>query len=73
MASETYLGNPRLKSVGQPVEWTEESVLEYKKCMESPEHFIKNYVKVIHVDKGLISFEMYSYQQKVNAFHKAWS
>ena len=45
MSSETYLGNPRLKSVGQPVEWTEESVLEYKKCMESPEHFIKNYVK----------------------------
>ena len=65
MASETYLGNPRLKSVGQPVEWTEESVLEYKKCMESPEHFIKNYVKVIHVDKGLISFDMYSYQQKM--------
>ena len=59
------MGNPRLKSVGQPVEWTEESVLEYKKCMESPEHFIKNYVKVIHVDKGLISFDMYSYQQKM--------
>ena len=65
MASETYLGNPRLKSVGQPVEWTEESVLEYKKCMEYPEHCIKEYVKVIHVDKGLIPFDMYPYQQKM--------
>ncbi len=63
--SEHYLGNPRLKSVGQPVEWTKESVQEYKKCMESPEYFIKHYVKVIHVDRGLIPFDMYPYQEKM--------
>ena len=63
--AETYLGNPNLKSVGQPVEWTEESVEEYRKCMEDPQHFIENYVKVIHVDKGLIRFDMYPYQKKM--------
>ena len=63
--SEHYLGNPRLKSVGQPVEWTKESVQEYKKCMESPEYFIQQYVKVIHVDRGLIPFDMYPYQEKM--------
>ena len=63
--AETYLGNPNLKSVGQPVEWTEESVKEYRKCMEDPQHFIENYVKVIHVDKGLIRFDMYPYQKKM--------
>ena len=67
--AETYLGNPNLKSVGQPVEWTEESVEEYRKCMEDPQHFIENYVNVIHVDKGLIRFDMYPYQKKmINSF-----
>ena len=67
--AETYLGNPNLKAVGQNVEWTEESIQEYKKCWEDPEHFIQNYVRVVHVDKGLISFEMYPYQKKmINTF-----
>ena len=67
--AETYLGNPNLKAVGQNVEWTEESIQEYKKCWEDPEHFIQNYVRVVHVDKGLISFDMYPYQKKmINTF-----
>ena len=33
--------------------------------MEDPQHFIENYVKVIHVDKGLIRFDMYPYQKKM--------
>jgi hypothetical protein len=60
--SETYLGNPNLKNVGQKIEWTEESLTEYMKCKESPEYFILNFVKIIHVDKGLVPFEMYDYQ-----------
>ena len=63
MASETYLGNPNLKNVGQNVEWTEETLQEYVKCKDDPEHFIRNYVKIIHVDKGLVPFEMYDYQK----------
>ena len=67
--AETYLGNPNLKAVGQNVEWTKESIKEYKKCWEDPEHFIQNYVRVVHVDKGLISFDMYPYQKKmINTF-----
>ena len=67
--AETYLGNPNLKAVGQNVEWTEESIQEYKECWKNPQHFIENYVKVIHVDKGLISFDMYPYQKKmINTF-----
>ena len=63
MASETYLGNPNLKNVGQKIEWTEETLTEYMKCKEDPEHFIQNYVKIIHVDHGLVPFEMYDYQK----------
>ena len=63
MASETYLGNPNLKNVGQKIEWTEESLTEYMKCKENPEYFIANFVKIIHVDKGLVPFDMYDYQK----------
>ena len=63
MASETYLGNPNLKNVGQKIEWTEETLTEYMKCKDDPEYFIQNFVKIIHVDQGLVPFEMYDYQK----------
>ena len=63
MASENYLGNPQLKNVGQKIEWTTESLAEYMKCKEDPEYFIRNYVQIIHVDRGLVPFEMYDYQK----------
>ena len=63
MASENYLGNPNLKSVGQKINWTEKNLAEYMECKENPEHFIENYVKIVHVDRGLVPFEMYDYQR----------
>ena len=63
MASENYLGNPNLKNVGQKIEWTEETLTEYMKCKDDPEYFIQNFVKIIHVDKGLVPFELYDYQK----------
>ena len=64
--SPFYLNNPNLKSIAQPVEWTEDSLQEYMKCKESPEHFIRNYVQIIHVDRGLVPFNMYDYPQAYN-------
>ena len=63
MASENYLGNPNLKNVGQNIEWTEESLEEYMKCKDNPEYFIENHVRIVHVDKGLVPFDMYPYQK----------
>ena len=63
MASENYLGNPNLKNVGQNIDWTEASLEEYMKCKEDPEYFIQKYIRIVHVDKGLVPFEMYDYQQ----------
>jgi len=59
---DLYLGNPNLKSVGVPVEWTDESVTEFVKCSKNLRYFINNYVQIIHVDRGLVPFEMYDYQ-----------
>ena len=63
MPSEQYLGNPLLKNIGVQVDWTPETVEEYKKCMESPLYFIKNYVEIVHVDKGLVKFDMWDFQE----------
>ena len=63
MASANYLGNPNLKNVAQKINWTEENLTAYMLCKEDSEHFIRNFVKIIHVDRGLVSFEMYDYQK----------
>ena len=63
MASANYLGNPNLKNVAQKINWTEDNLTTYMLCKEDSEHFIRNFVKIIHVDRGLVSFEMYDYQK----------
>ena len=70
MAKQSYLGNPNLKGTGVSVDWTPESVEEYKKCMESPLYFIKNYVQIVNVDRGLVPFDMWDFQEDmINHFH----
>ena len=70
MTEATYLGNPNLKKANVQQEWTKEELLEYKKCMEDPLHFIQTYVKIVSLDEGLIPFKMYNFQKEmVGTFH----
>ena len=55
--NEHYLGNPNLKAKGVDVEFTKEQVAEYLRCGQDPLYFIKKYVKIVHLDRGLIPFE----------------
>ena len=67
---EHYLGNPLLKKSNVPVEWTKENIVEYQKCMEDPIYFIKNYIKIVSLDEGLVPFELYDFQEEiVNTIH----
>ena len=59
----SYLGNPLIKRDGVAEEWDAMKLREYKKCMEDPSYFCKQYVKVIHLDKGLVPFDLYPYQE----------
>lgn len=63
--SEIYNNNPKLKSSGVEVQWTQEQAKEYVKCMNDPIHFIKTYVKIVNLDQGLINFELYPFQEKM--------
>jgi hypothetical protein len=66
-----YLGNQRLKKVGVELSYTEEQVAEIIKCTEDPVHFIKTYVKIVNVDRGLVPFEMWPFQEDmVKSFHE---
>ena len=68
--SEGYLGNDRLKKVGVDISFTEEQAAEFVKCSQDPVYFIKNYVKIVNVDKGLVPFDMWSFQEEmVRDFH----
>ena len=66
-----YLGNQRLKKVGVELSYTEEQVAEIIKCTEDPVHFIRNYVKIVNVDHGLVPFNMWPFQEEmVKTFHE---
>jgi hypothetical protein len=60
-----YLGNPNVKRDGVQQQWTEHDVKEYAKCMNDPAYFAKTYVKIISLDKGLVNFNLYAYQEKM--------
>lgn len=63
--SEGYLGNRNLKKSDEQIEWTPELIKEYMKCAQDPIYFAKEYIKIVHVDKGLVPFEMYDYQKDI--------
>ena len=60
--ADYYLSNPNLKASGVPVQFTKEQVSEYIKCRNDPVYFIRNYVKIISLDHGIIPFDLYEYQ-----------
>ena len=69
--SEHYLGNPNLFKANTKIEYTEDQIKEIAKCMEDPIYFIKNYIKIVNIDEGLVPFNMYKFQEKmVDTFHK---
>ena len=63
--SDAYLGNPNLKKINVPVEFTKEQIKEFTKCESDPLYFIKNYVQIVSLDKGLVPFELYDFQEKM--------
>jgi len=67
--NDRYQGNPNLKRSNVNIEYTDEQIEEYIKCAHDSRYFIEKYVKIVHIDKGLVPFDLYPFQAKmVNAF-----
>ena len=63
--SKNYLGNPNLKATDVKIDWTKEQLEEYAKCSRDPIYFIQKYVKIVSLDKGLVPFELYDFQEEM--------
>ena len=63
--NEAYLGNPNLKKVNTPVEFTKEEIIEFQKCKEDPIYFMEKWMKIVSLDEGLIEFKLYPFQKKI--------
>lgn len=60
-----YNGNMNLKRINTPIDWTPELLAEYVKCKGHPIYFIETYMKIVHVDKGLIPFILHDFQKEM--------
>jgi hypothetical protein len=63
--SEAYLGNPNLKKVNTPVEYTQDQIVEYQKCAGNPIYFMEKYIRIVSLDEGLVPFAMYDFQKDI--------
>ena len=63
--TDAYLGNPNLKKVNTPVEYSKEQILEYEKCANDPIYFMEEYVQIVSLDEGLVKFKMYPFQRHI--------
>ena len=68
---EIYLGNPNLKKANVSTEFTKKQVSEYMKCAQDPVYFIREYIRIVSLDEGVIPFDMYDFQESmVEKFHQ---
>lgn len=63
--NQTYLGNHNLKGIGVEQEFTPSQVKEYIKCSKDPLYFVKNYVKIVTLDEGLVQFRPWDFQENL--------
>jgi hypothetical protein len=67
---QNYLGNPNLKKANVQQQWTKKELQEYKKCMDSPQYFVENYIMIVSLDEGLVPFKLYDFQKDmIGTFH----
>jgi hypothetical protein len=60
-----YNGNQNIKGKGVQIEFTPEMLQEWIKCAKDPIYFAESYIKIVHVDHGLIPIQMYDYQKEI--------
>ena len=69
--NQIYLGNPNLKKANVATNFSPEQVREFVKCSRDPAYFIRNYIRIVSLDEGVIPFNMYDFQEEmVGKFHE---
>lgn len=60
-----YLNNQKLKKAFVKIPFTRDQIDEHIRCQKDVVYFIENYVKIVSLDHGLVSFDMYSFQKQM--------
>lgn len=60
-----YKNDATLPALGSTHNYTEDEAREIIKCKRDPAYFIKNYIRVNNLDKGIVPFVLYPYQEKL--------
>ena len=68
---EVFKGNASLPPADATYAYSVDELREFVKCSQDPVYFIKTYMKIIQVDKGLVPFEMWEFQENmVQCYHE---
>lgn len=69
MANLGYNGNSKLRKAYTQISMSQYEIDEFEKCMNDQIYFVKNYVKIVVLGKGLQPFNLYSFQDDmINTF-----
>lgn len=60
-----YNGNVTIKKAGVQQKLSPHEIEEYVKCRDDPVYFCRKYVKIIDLDRGLVHFDMWDFQEKM--------
>lgn len=60
-----YNGNVNIKKAGVQQKLSPYEIEEYVKCRDDPVYFCRKYVKIINLDRGLVNFDMWDFQEKM--------
>ena len=64
-----YNGNPRLRRAYTQIAMSQHEVDEYIKCTKDPVYFIRTYMKIVALGRGVVSFDLYDFQEDmINTF-----
>ena len=66
-----YNGNPKIRRAYTHVAMSQHEVDEYEKCMNDPIYFIRTYMKIVVLGKGIQPFLLYDFQEDmIRTFQK---
>jgi len=69
--SRGYNNNPNLPREDWKHAFTQQEIDEFIKCANDPVYFACTYMKIVNVDRGLMPFEMWDFQQDMlKSFHE---
>lgn len=70
-----YRGSSNLKRSNVKINWTPDKIQEFMKCSQDPIYFAEHHMKIVNVDRGLLTISLYKYQKEIirTALEHRWT